>query len=48
MRPMGAEIFHSDGYAEEANRTKLAVDFHDSFAKGPKNGAFTYTYLLIS
>jgi len=48
MRPVGAEIFHSDEYADGANRTKLAVAFHDSFAKASKSGRFTYllNYLL--
>jgi len=42
MRPVGAEIFHSDKYTDGANRTKLAVAFHDSCAKAPKSGRFTY------
>jgi hypothetical protein len=40
MRPMGAEMFHSDEYVDDANRTNLAVAFHDSFAKAPKSGGF--------
>ena len=49
MPPVGAKIFHSDEYADGANRTKLAIAFHDSFAKAPKSGGFInqlFTYLL--
>ena len=49
MPPVGAKIFHSDEYAYGANRTKLAIAFHDSFAKAPKSGGFInqlFTYLL--
>ena len=49
MPPVGAKIFHSDEYADGANRTKLAIAFHDSFAKAPKSGGFInqlLTYLL--
>ena len=41
MRPVGAEIFHPDEYADGANTKKVAVAFHDSFAKAPKSGGFT-------
>jgi hypothetical protein len=53
MLPVKAEIFHSEEYADGANRTKSAVAFHDSFAKAPKmedllNYLITYYLLTYS
>ena len=41
IRPVGAELFHTDGQTDgRTDMTKLIVAFRN-FANAPKNGSFT-------